>query len=175
MEVAMRLFSEKIPDLQSLYLRQLRLLLSAEGMIAIKTPHLLESTTDPELQQEFRQCIQESEARAERLRSLLNEARSEAKQPVKCKVIYALFDEAEELIEDAAHEPVRDAVILAAALRIKHYQIAAYGAMRQFAHALGHQQDVRAFDNILREEGQGSRHLSGIAERVNSTSVIVAA
>jgi ferritin-like metal-binding protein YciE len=171
----MKIFSEKIPDLQSLYLRQLRLLLSAEGMIAIKTPHLLESATDSELQRTFQQCIQESEARANRLRSLLNEAHSEAKQPVKCRVIYALFDEAEDLMEDAAHEPVRDAVILATALRIKHYQIAAYGAMRQFAHALGHEQDVQELDSILREEGQESRHLSGIAERVNSAFRKVAA
>jgi hypothetical protein len=42
----MKIFSEKIPDLRTLYVRELRLLLSAEEMIAIKTQFLADSATD---------------------------------------------------------------------------------------------------------------------------------
>jgi ferritin-like metal-binding protein YciE len=171
----MKLLIEKIPDIQSLYLRELRLLLSAEAMIAIKTPRLLETTTDSELQEAFHRCIEESEGRAAQIRNILKDAHSDSVQPLKCKVIYALFDEAEDLIEDCAHHSIRNAGIIAAALRIKHYQVAAYGAIRQFAHALGRQQDVRVFDEALREEGFGTRQLLGIAERINLGSHNVAA
>jgi ferritin-like metal-binding protein YciE len=175
MEVAMKLFSEKISDLQSLYLRQLRLLLSAEGMIAIKTPHLLETTTDIELQQVFQQCIEESEERAARLREILGDAHGDSSQPLKCRVVYGLFDEAEEMIEDCAHVSVRNAAIIAVAMRIKHYQTAAYEAIRQFARALGREQDVQMFDEILREEGCDCRQLTGIEEKVTSALRKVAA
>ena len=164
----MKLLSEKISDLQALYLRQLRLLLSAEGMIAIKTPHLLETATDPELQQVFQQCVSESEGRAARLREILLHAPVDSAQPLKCRVVYGLFDEAEDMIEDCAHVSVRNAAIIAVAMRIKNYQTAAYQAVRQFARVLGREQDVQMFDEILREEGYDSRQLSGIEERVTS-------
>lgn len=165
----MKLLSQKISDLQSLYLRQLRLLLSAECMIAIKTPYLLETTTDPELQQVFHQCVQESEGRAARIREILLHSPSDSAQPSKCRVVYGLFDEAEDMIEDCAgHDAVRNAAIIAVAMRIKNYQTAAYQAVRQFARVLGREQDVQMFDDILREEGYDSRQLSGIEERVTS-------
>jgi ferritin-like metal-binding protein YciE len=173
----MRLLIEKIPDIQSLYMNQLRLLLSAEAMIAIKTPHLLETATDSELQQVFQHCIEGSEARAAQIRRILSDAHGhgDSAHPLKCKAIYVLFDEAEELIEECAHDSIRNIGMIAAALRIKHYQIAVYSVIRQFAQALGREQDLRLFDDALHDDSYCSRQLVVIAERANSASGKIAA
>jgi ferritin-like metal-binding protein YciE len=166
----MKLVVEKIPDLFALYIRQLRLLLSAEEMLAIKTPFLRESATDPELIQYFQHSIQANESHSAAIRGMLAQT-SDGPGPDKSKIIYAIFDESEDLIEAAGHPSVRDAALFAAAQRIKHFQIATYGAVCQFAQNLGHEQDVQIFDDILRVEGHLTRQLSAIAARVNSRAV----
>jgi ferritin-like metal-binding protein YciE len=166
----MKLVVEKLPDLSAVYIRQLRIQLSAEEVTAIKTPFLRESATDSELIQFFQQSIQANESHADTLRKMLQPS-TDGSGPLKCRVAYALFDEAEDLVEAAGHPSVRDAVMVAAAQRIKHFQIANYGALRQFALDLGHEQEIQIFEDILRVEGHLTRQLSGIASRVNPMAV----
>lgn len=162
----MKIFLEKMQNLEALYFRQLRQLLSAEELISIKTPFFTERAKDPELQQVLRKQSEGAEEQAGRLRDMLGRASSEW-EPIKCKVIYALFDEAEDLVKDAAHDSVRDAVLISEAQRIKHYEIAAYGAVRQFARVLERADDQHMLNEIVHEEDDADRQLSRIAERVN--------
>ncbi len=114
----MKLVVEKIPDLAALYVRQLRLLLSGEEVIAIKIPFFRESATDPELIEFFHASVRASESHAAELRGMLSHS-PEGSSPLKSKVVYALCDEAEDLIEAAGHASVRDSVLVVAAQRIK--------------------------------------------------------
>ena len=166
----MKLLVEKMPDLSALYIRQLRLLLSAEEVLAIKTPFLRESATDPELIQYFQSSIEANESHAATIRGMIQQS-MEGSDPLKCKVVYALFDESEDLIEAAGHPSVRDAAMVAAGQRIKHFQIATYEAVRQFALSLGHEQEVQIFDEILRVEGHLTRQLFALASKVNPRAV----
>jgi len=165
----MKLMSEKIPDLDALYTRQLRLLLSAEEMIAIKTPRLIETAQDPELIKVLQEHLEETRTHASRLKEILNRAAEKA-EPIKCRVVYALFDEAEDMIEDAAHEGVRQVMLIGESQRIEHYEIAAYGAVRQFARVLGRGEDARLLDQTIREEAAADRQLTSIANRINLTA-----
>ncbi len=167
----MKLVVEKLPDLSALHTRHLRLLLSAEEVIAIKLPHFRESATDPDLIEYFHQAIQASNSHSATLRELLSESKEDL-SPLKSKVTYAFFDESDEFIDAAAHPSVRDVALVAAAQRLTHFQMAAYGSVRQFAAALGHNQEVQLYDEILRMEGHLSRHLAGIAAlKVNPAAV----
>jgi ferritin-like metal-binding protein YciE len=162
----MKLLIEKIADLQTLYERQLRLLLSAEEMTAIKSYLFVDSATDPELHQALQEHQQESEAHAARLRDILTRTMGAA-DPLKCKVIYALFDEAEDLLQSVSNETVRNALLIGAAQRIEHYEIGAYGTLRQFARVIGHDNDARILEQTLREEECADHRLTGISERIN--------
>jgi ferritin-like metal-binding protein YciE len=164
----MKLMVEKIPDLQALYLQQLRLLLSAEEMIAPKSLFLVEAATDDELKRILDQHWQGCEARAIRLRDILSRAGSES-SPIKCRTVYALFDEAEDVVENAAHESVRNTALIAVARRIKHYELAFYEAVWHFAMALGQTEDARLHEESLREERDGDQQLAHIADRINPT------
>jgi ferritin-like metal-binding protein YciE len=162
----MKLFIEKVPDLQALYVKQLRMLLSAAEMIAIKTPFLVESSSDAGLREALRRQEQESELHATRLREILHRANCEP-GPIKCKVVYALFDEAEDMVQDTSHEGVRDALLIAEAQRIRHYQIAFYGAVREFARVLDRAVDAKMLDESIDEARRADREFTAIAERVN--------
>lgn len=165
----MKLMSEKLPDLEALYVKQLRLMLSAEELILRGLPRMAETTTDNELKQAFRSHLEETEKQAARLRKILDLLPGEH-DPVKCKVVSALIDEADDMREDSAHESVRDAAMIAAAQRIEHYEIAAYGALRHFARVLNREQDVTLLSQTIDEEGNADHRLTHIAERVNPTA-----
>jgi|SRR5580658_6806908 ferritin-like metal-binding protein YciE len=162
----MKLVIEKIADLQALYERQLRLLLSAEEISAIKYYLFVDSAIDPELHQVLQEHQRESETHSARLRDILARITGAA-DPLKCRVIYALFDEAEDLLKSMSHESVRNALLIGAAQRIKHYEIGAYGSLRQFAKVMGHDNDAHILEQSLREEEESDRRLTSISERIN--------
>jgi ferritin-like metal-binding protein YciE len=169
----MKLMMEKLPDLQALYLEQLRLLLSAEEMIAPKSLFLVEVATDEELKTILDQHWQGSEARAARLRNILSRAGSES-SPIKCRVVYALFDEAEDLAQNAAHESVRNTALIAVARRIKHYELGFYETVCQFARTLGRDEDLHLLEDSLREEKDLELQLARIADRINAAAKVAA-
>lgn len=162
----MKLISEKLPDLQALYVKELRVLLSAEELIIRGLPRMAEMATDAELKQAFRTHEVESEGHSARLRTILTRLAVEP-HPLKCKTLGALTDEAEDLIQDTGNELVRDAALIAVAQRIEHYEIASYGAVRHFAHVIGRDEDASLLDQTIQEEGRTDRLLTTIAERVN--------
>jgi len=166
----MKIFNEKIPDLKALYVKELRLLLSAEEMIAIKTQYLADSATDPDLRETLRKEVDQSEARAARVREILQHASDEVGE-VKCKVVYALFDEAEDAVKNSEYDGVRDAAVLAAAQRVKHYEIASYGSLREFARTLDRKQDAQWLDEAIFDEGNAELAFGKFAERINSTAL----
>jgi ferritin-like metal-binding protein YciE len=164
----MKFVIEIIPDLQALYVKQLRILLSAEEMIAIKSLYLRESAYDNELKQVLDKHWQDSERQAGRVREILNRI-ADDRQPIKCHTVYALFDEAEDLIEASVHEFVRNLSLVAVARRIKHYELAFYEAVRNFAHALERYDDVRLLEESYREETETMQQLANVADRLSIT------
>lgn len=166
----MKLLIEKLPDLQALYAKELRLVLSAEEMTAIKSPIMAEAADDPELNQALRRNIADAYAHASRLREILQHLTGAA-DPLKCKVVYALFDEIEDVCQDASHLPVRDAALIAEAQRVQHYMIAAYGALRRFARILGRKEDLDVLEQTFREEELASQELGSFAERIYPTAL----
>lgn len=164
--MSMKLIIEKIPNLEALYERLLRLLLSAEEMSAIKLGLFMDSATDRELHQALEEQKQEAFVHGGRIREILTSTVNGVEMQ-KCKSIYALFDEAEDLLQDVTHDAVRDALLIGAAQRIKHYEIAAYGAVREYARLLGREDDARILDRITDEEMHADTWLTNLSERIN--------
>lgn len=161
----MKLVIEKMPDLHALYIKELRLLLSAEEMISIKTPRMAEAARDAELTHLFRQYVEETYSYIDRLREILRRLTGEP-SPLKCKVVYALFDEVDDLIEDASHAPVRDAALITEAQRVQHFELAGLGALQQIARALDLGEDAQLLDRSLHEKESTALRLTSLGERI---------
>ena len=86
-----------------------------------------------------------------------------------------LVDEGEDMASDRGSEQVRDAGIIAAAQRVEHYEIAAYGCAITFARTLGHADVAAVLEETLAEEKAANEKLSDIAEdEVNQAAMAVA-
>lgn len=66
-----------------------------------------------------------------------------------------------------SYEAVRDAALIAAAQRVEHYEIAFYGAVRQWAQILGKNEQAILLDETIKEEGHADHLLTEIASRIN--------
>ena len=162
----MKFFSANLETLRELYHNQLRMLLSAEQQITEALPTMIENATDIQLKQAFQSHLQETRVHVTRLEKILLEE-TDDDSSVKCKVLPALVAEAEDMIKDATDESVRDAALIAAAQRVEHYEVAVYGAVRQWAHILGEPEQVTILDQTIKEEGHADRLLTTISSRVN--------
>jgi ferritin-like metal-binding protein YciE len=75
-----------------------------------------------------------------------------------------LIAEGQEAIELQGEALVRDAALIAAAQRVEHYEIAAYGTVRALANHLGHKEQVELLQTTLDEEGMTDKQLTAMAE-----------
>jgi ferritin-like metal-binding protein YciE len=87
-----------------------------------------------------------------------------------------LVEEGKEIMEQDGEAPVIDAALIAAAQRVEHYEIAAYGCLRTYAQLLGHQNAVKLLAETLAEEEAADKKLTAIGERsVNAEAAAVGA
>jgi ferritin-like metal-binding protein YciE len=68
------------------------------------------------------------------------------------------------MIKEKADPAVRDAGLIAAAQRVEHYEMAAYGCARTYARQLGQQQAASLLQQTLDEEGMTDKKLTQLAE-----------
>jgi hypothetical protein len=75
-----------------------------------------------------------------------------------------LIHEGDEAIGQSADAATRDAMMIAAAQKVEHYEIATYGTARTWANLLGHSQVAALLERTLDEEKATDQKLTGIAE-----------
>src|SRR5947209_20179094 len=132
----MKFLSANLENLRELYVDQIRQLHSAETQITEALPKMIEKSNDQELKRALETHLQETRGHVARLEQILQNT-MEKVDAKKNKGIAALISEGEDIITDAKSEAVRDAGIIAAAQKVEHYEMAAYGTVRNFAELLG--------------------------------------
>jgi ferritin-like metal-binding protein YciE len=75
-----------------------------------------------------------------------------------------LLAEGAEVIEADGPCSVIDAALIAAAQRVEHYEISAYGSARALANHLGHDDIVEFLQETLDEESAADEKLTSVSE-----------
>jgi ferritin-like metal-binding protein YciE len=165
----MKLFSENIEDLRTLYIANLKKALDMEQKITRALPTMIEKSTDPQLADAFRTHLTETRGHVNKVEALLNAATGEADAST-CKVISALITEAEDGIKEAGDASIRDITLIGAAQQVEHHEIAVYGTLRSWAELLGEDDASDILDSILEEEKNADEILSNISDTVNTAA-----
>jgi ferritin-like metal-binding protein YciE len=165
----MKLFSENIEDLRTLYITDLQKALDMEQKITKALPTMIEKSTDEQLARAFRSHLEETRGHVAKVESLLRDAKGEASSST-CKAISALITEAEDNIKDAGDASIRDITLIASAQQVEHHEMAVYGTLRTWAELLGEDEAAELLDSILEEEKNADELLSTISDTVNTTA-----
>lgn len=163
----MKFFSANLDNLRKLYIDELQHLHSAETQITEALPKMIEAATDPQLKRALENHLHETENQVSRLDELLNQTEG-AVDSKKCKSMAALISAGEDVIKDATDDSVRDAGIIGAAQKVEHYEIAAYGTVRNFAEILGETTHAALLEQTLEEEKNADVMLTEMAESANT-------
>jgi ferritin-like metal-binding protein YciE len=156
-----------IKDFHSLYILQLRYLLSIETQIVKGLDSMIEHASDTQLKQAFQSHRQETEVQVIRLKELIGEVNDGDVDDKKDVIITALIGSGENIVSESKAGPVRDAGLIATAQKIEHYEIATYGAARSWAKLLGLTNHVELLQKTLNEEKHADELLYTIADRAN--------
>jgi ferritin-like metal-binding protein YciE len=156
----------KIETMEDLFLEQIEDLYDAEHRLVKALPKMAEAANSQSLRQAFQSHLMETEGHVTRLESIFRALGQEPKAET-CDAMKGLVSEGEDMISHTEDDsPVRDAGLIAAANRVEHYEIAAYGSARTFAQTLGLTQAVSLLDQTLQEEKAADQKLTQIAEEM---------
>lgn len=162
-----------LDSLHDLYVEELRDLHSAERQITKALPRMAKAAQSAELRKAFENHLRETEGHIERLDRIFSEL-GERGTGKKCKGMEGLVEEGKEMMQEEGEAPVMDAALIAAAQRVEHYEIAAYGCVRNYADLLGYSDASRLLQQTLDEEEAADEKLTKIAEgSVNAAAMAV--
>ncbi len=138
-------------------------LYSAEKQLTKALPKMAKKASDPKLKQAFESHLKETEEQISRLEQAF-EALDRKPRAKKCEAMAGLLKEGSEVMEEAETDAVRDVMMIAAAQKVEHYEIASYGTVLEWAKQMGHDQVVKILGKTFEEEKAADQKLTKIAE-----------
>jgi ferritin-like metal-binding protein YciE len=148
--------------MQDLLIHQLKDIYSAEQQLTKALPKMQEKASTEALVAAFRDHLAETENQVERLDQVF-EILEEKPGGVKCRAMEGLIEEGQEILDEEGTDSVIDAALIAAAQRVEHYEISAYGSAKAFATLLGLSDVVQLLNESQEEETAADKKLSLIA------------
>jgi ferritin-like metal-binding protein YciE len=149
-------------SLKDVLQEQLEDLHSAETQLVDALPKMAQAANHEPLREAFQHHLEETREHVKRVEDALGELG--VGQPTEvCKGMQGLIAEGEEMIEMGGDPTAMDAALIAAAQRVEHYEIAAYGTARQLADDCGLDGIKDLMDQTLDEESQADKLLTKIA------------
>ncbi len=152
----------KIPTLAKLLEDQLKDLYSAENQLVKALPKMAKKASSKGLKEAFTSHLEETKHHVERLDEI-GQSLEIKLSGKKCKAMEGLVEEGAEALEADGPGPVIDSALIAAAQRVEHYEISAYGTARTIAEHLGHSDVVDLLQETLDEEAAADEKLTSIS------------
>jgi ferritin-like metal-binding protein YciE len=157
------LAQDRMP-LNEFFLEELRDIYGAEQQLAKALPRLRKAATSPDLATAFEDHLQVTQNQIARLEQIFEmlDTKPEAK---KCEGMEGLLKEGESVISDTDNgSATRDVGLIVSAQKVEHYEIAAYGSLRQLAKTINKAEVSTLLEQSLQEEKETDMLLSNLAE-----------
>lgn len=152
-----------LSTMHDLMINELQDLYSAETQLVKALPKMAKGATTPSLRKAIEDHLEQTQEHVSRLEQIF-EILGASSRGKKCKGMEGLLIEGTEMLEEDGDEVVKDAGLIAAAQRVEHYEMAAYGSTLAFANLMGHAEIAELLEMTLNEEKQADALLSSIAE-----------
>jgi ferritin-like metal-binding protein YciE len=153
-------------SLRDLYIDELRDLYSSETQLVKALPKLAKASSNEQLREAFEEHLQQTEEHVSRLEQIFEQL-EEKPTGKKCMGMEGLVKEGAETMDEEYSDEVMDAAVIGAAQRVEHYEIAAYGTVREMAKLLGEDDHVSLIEETLEEEKQADQKLTELSQEIN--------
>jgi ferritin-like metal-binding protein YciE len=153
----------RVASLRTHLIEELTDLLDAETQLTKALPKMATAATTKPLKVAFQKHLQETRGHIARLNKALQHL-GERPRRKTCEGMQGLLSEGEAMMSNTRQGALRDAVMITAAQKVEHYEMASYGTARTYAHVLGEPAVARLLEQNLKEEQAADGKLTIIAE-----------
>lgn len=157
-----------LKNLEDLFKHEIQELYKVEEKLIQALPKMAERANDQLLKMAMENHLEQTKAQKERLDQVFETLNVE-KGEVVISAIEGMVKQSEELLAEDASPEVKDAGLIAAAQKIEHYEISAYGTAAYYAERLGHLEVASLLRQTLDEEQMADTKLNEIAK--NSVNI----
>jgi ferritin-like metal-binding protein YciE len=152
----------QLQSLQDVLTHELQDLYDAEKQLVQALPKMAEAASNQELRSAFEQHLGETHDHVRRLEDIFGQL-GVSGSGESCDGMRGLIKEGEKTIATEGDPTAKDAALIAAAQRVEHYEIAAYGTARTLADELDLDDAQDLLDQTLDEEANADKLLTKIA------------
>jgi ferritin-like metal-binding protein YciE len=152
----------QLNSLEDVFQHELADLYSAEQQLVQALPQMANAASTDELRKAFEHHLEETRGHVTRLDEIIGTI-GKGIPSETCEAMQGLIKEGEEIIQSQGDTAAKDAALIAAAQRVEHYEIAAYGTARTLAGELGYDDAKDLLDQTLDEESDADKLLTKIA------------
>lgn len=145
---------------------ELRDILSAEKQLLKALPKMAKKASSTALKQAFENHLAETEKQVERVEKAFEDT-GKSPRAKHCEAMEGLVKEGEELMEEKADPDVMDALLIAAAQKVEHYEIATYGTLCTWAELLGYSNAKKLLKQNIDEEETADKKLTDLSAKIN--------
>ncbi len=153
-----------IDSMTELLVAEIRDLYDAEKRLTKAIPRMAKKATHPELRTALRDHLKETEGQVRRLERVFRHL-GQAPRGKACAGMRGIVEEGDEhAAEEYGDLNLRDTMIIGAAQRVEHYEMAAYMGAISHARLLGLRDVKNLLEESLAEEKAADKKLMAIAE-----------
>ena len=152
-----------VGSLREHLIEELNDLLNAEEQLIEALPKMADRASQRELKSAFKSHLAETRRHAERAAQALRLLEEKAAGKT-CEAMKGLLEEGQELMTASDPGALLDAMLITAAQKVEHYEIATYGTVRTYATVLGERGVAKLMSDTLKEEKAADKKLTQIAE-----------
>lgn len=150
-------------NLREALVEEIRDLYNAEKQLVKALPKMAKGAESDELREAFETHLEETEGQVTRLERVF-ELLDEKPRGKHCAGMAGIVEEGSEKLQEDLEGSVLDAVLIASAQKVEHYEIGAYGTAIAWAEALGLNEVCDVLNETLEEEKGADEKLSALAE-----------
>lgn len=148
--------------LQECLTSQLRDIYDAEKQLTKALPKMAKAASSEDLAQALSDHLEQTQGQVARLEEVFGLLGIPAKGK-SCKGMKGLIEEGNEGLKEEDEGAARDLAIIAAAQRVEHYEISAYGTARTLAEQIGNTKAAKLLQETEDEEVAADSKLSDVA------------
>ncbi len=152
-------------ELQEQLVEELRDLLDAEKQLTKAMPKIAKVVTTEELKQAFLLHLEQTKTQVTRLEKVFELLGQKAKSK-PCKAMQGLIEESQEHIQESERGELLDNMLITAAQKVEHYEIAGYGTVVTIAKNLGLREVAGLLQETLKEEGATDKILTACSLQI---------
>jgi ferritin-like metal-binding protein YciE len=150
-------------NLHEAFEEELKDILSAEKQLLKALPRMAKAASNEDLKAGFEEHLEQTKVHVERIEKVFK-LLGKTPRAKTCKAMEGLIAEGSDLMEEGAAPEVLDAMLIGAAQKVEHYEMATYGTLVTWARQLDLEEAANLLHETLDEEKVTDMKLTELAE-----------